>query len=34
MNKDKNISELIEKAKESLGAAKSLFYEGSEQEVR
>jgi uncharacterized protein (UPF0332 family) len=34
MNKDKNISELIEKTKESLDAAKSLFYEGSEQEVR
>jgi hypothetical protein len=34
MNKDKDISELREKAKESLDAAKSLFYEGSEQEVR
>ena len=30
MNKDKDISELIEKAKESLDAAKSLFYEDSE----
>ncbi|CAD6493933.1 MAG: hypothetical protein CHKLHMKO_00588 [Candidatus Argoarchaeum ethanivorans] len=28
MNKDKDISELIEKAKESLDAAKSLFEAG------
>jgi uncharacterized protein (UPF0332 family) len=29
MNEDKDISELIEKAKESLDAAKSLFESGS-----
>ena len=34
MKEDIDVSELIEKAKESLDAAKSLFYEGSEQEVR